>query len=219
MGAVDNGTQTAQAVDALLPQTQCRKCGYRSCYAYAEAIAGNRAEINQCPPGGSAVIAALAGLLERPRLALNASHGQHTAFRIARIDEARCIGCTKCIQACPVDAIVGAAGQMHTVLVRDCSGCELCIAPCPVDCIVMVAGAVAGVTWDRDKADAARARFNRRQRRLEKAAVRARHGADPGLAKPEPVRMRAAIADAVQRTRAKRKQQQGQGKWQDTQIL
>lgn len=125
-------------IDQLLPQTQCRECGFEACRPYAEAIELGQAEINQCPPGGQLVIDQLAQLLDKESIPLNPAHGQHRPFRLAVIDEDECIGCTKCIQACPVDAIVGAAKLMHTVLADFCTGCELCLPPCPVDCIDMV---------------------------------------------------------------------------------
>lgn len=129
---------TADEIDALLPQTQCTRCGYQGCRPYAEAIARGEAEINQCPPGGSKTIAALAALLERPVLPLNPANGVEGPPLVARIDEERCIGCAKCLPPCPVDAIVGAPRHMHTVMTQICTGCELCVAPCPVDCISMV---------------------------------------------------------------------------------
>ena len=122
-------------IDALLPQTQCTRCGYAGCAPYAAAIAGGEAQINQCPPGGRATIANLAELLHRTELPLNPVHGEETPPRVAWIDEARCIGCARCLAPCPVDAIVGASKYMHTVLVERCTGCELCLPPCPVDCI------------------------------------------------------------------------------------
>lgn len=125
-------------IDALLPQTQCTRCGYTGCRPYAEAIAGGEAEINQCPPGGAATIEALARLTGRAALPLNPANGVEKPREVAYILEEHCIGCTKCLPACPVDAIVGANKRMHTVIVSECTGCELCIAPCPVDCIVMV---------------------------------------------------------------------------------
>jgi electron transport complex protein RnfB len=128
----------ADDIDALLPQTQCTRCGYNGCKPYAEAIAGGTAAINQCPPGGSATIQALAALLQRETLPLNPANGVEGPERVALIDEEICIGCAKCLPPCPVDAIVGARKQMHTVVTSLCTGCELCIAPCPVDCISMI---------------------------------------------------------------------------------
>lgn len=124
-------------IDALLPQTQCTRCGYAGCLPYATAIAAGEAGIDQCPPGGAATIAALARLLARPPVPLNANYGLEAPAAIAWIDAARCIGCAKCLPPCPVDAILGAPKFLHTVLVDRCTGCELCIAPCPVDCIEM----------------------------------------------------------------------------------
>lgn len=128
----------SDSIDALLPQTQCTRCGYTGCRPYAEAIVAGDAEINQCPPGGAATIEALAALTGRPALPLNPANGVEKPREVAYILEEHCIGCTKCLPACPVDAIVGANKRMHTVIVSECTGCELCIAPCPVDCIVMV---------------------------------------------------------------------------------
>jgi len=129
--------QLALKIDALLPQTQCSQCGYAGCKPYARAIAAGEANINQCPPGGDAGIRKLAALLGRPCLPLNPAHGVEKPQGLAFIDENYCIGCTLCIQVCPVDAIVGAAKQMHTIVANLCTGCELCIPPCPVDCISM----------------------------------------------------------------------------------
>jgi electron transport complex protein RnfB len=129
---------TADDIDALLPQTQCTRCGYTGCRPYAEAIASDAAEINQCPPGGAATIAALATLLHREPRPLNPANGIEGPPLVAQIDEDVCIGCVKCLPPCPVDAIVGARKQMHTVVAELCTGCELCVAPCPVDCITMV---------------------------------------------------------------------------------
>jgi Na+-translocating ferredoxin:NAD+ oxidoreductase subunit B len=127
----------AEDIDALLPQTQCTRCGYDGCRPYSEAIAGGLAQINQCPPGGSATISALAALLHREALPLNPANGVEGPMLVAVIDEALCIGCVKCLPPCPVDAIVGARRQTHTVIAELCTGCELCVAPCPVDCITM----------------------------------------------------------------------------------
>ena len=131
------GDPIVDQIDALLPQTQCGQCTYAGCRPYAEAISAGEADINQCPPGGEATIQALAELLGVDPKPLNAEHGVHKEKRCAIIDEQLCIGCTLCIQACPVDAILGAAKQMHTVIESECTGCELCIPPCPVDCITM----------------------------------------------------------------------------------
>lgn len=128
----------ADAIDAALPQTQCTRCGEPDCRRYAEAVAVGRADINQCPPGGAAGIHALATLLGREFKPLNPAHGVETPRTVAVIDEAVCIGCTKCIQVCPVDAILGAPQVMHSVLTDECTGCGLCLVPCPVDCIAMV---------------------------------------------------------------------------------
>ena len=127
----------AERIDALLPQTQCTRCGYPACRDYADAIANGEADINQCPPGGQAGIDALAELLYRASKGLNPSNGVEKPRAIAFIDEDVCIGCTKCIQACPVDAILGASKLMHTIISDECNGCELCIPPCPVDCIYL----------------------------------------------------------------------------------
>ncbi|WP_394753764.1 electron transport complex subunit RsxB [Crenothrix sp.] len=128
---------TIDQIDALLPQTQCGQCSYKGCRPYAEAIASGEADINQCPPGGDEGVLVLANLLGLPSKALNTQFGEHKPKSVAFIIEADCIGCVKCIAACPVDAILGAAKFMHTVITDECTGCELCIAPCPMDCIVM----------------------------------------------------------------------------------
>ena len=132
------GDPLADKIDALLPQTQCGQCGHPGCKPYAQAIAEGSADINQCPPGGEDGIRRLAELLGKEFKPLNTEHGQPKPKSVAVIDEAVCIGCTLCIQACPVDAILGAAKQMHTIIESECTGCELCVAPCPVDCIAMV---------------------------------------------------------------------------------
>lgn len=153
----------ADRIDALLPQTQCTKCGYDGCRPYAQAIADGEAQINRCPPGAQAGIHALAGLLQREPMPLDESRGQPGPLTVAVIDEAHCIGCTLCIKACPVDAIVGSNKRMHTVLEAQCTGCDLCIAPCPVDCIAMVP---ANRPWTADDATLARQRHSKRQARL-----------------------------------------------------
>lgn len=127
-----------EKIDALLPQTQCGQCSFAGCRPYAEAIAAGDAPINLCPPGGENTVQALADLLDVEVLPLEEEEGANEGPVVAVIIEDTCIGCTLCIQACPVDAILGAAKQMHTVIESECTGCELCIAPCPVDCIEMV---------------------------------------------------------------------------------
>ncbi|NCT66342.1 MAG: RnfABCDGE type electron transport complex subunit B [Rhodanobacteraceae bacterium] len=160
-------------IDALLPQTQCTRCGYPTCRAYAEAIAAGAAEINQCPPGGAAGVAALADLLGRATKPLNPANGFEGAPIVALIDEDVCIGCTKCIQACPVDAIVGAAKRMHTVITAECTGCELCVPPCPVDCIALVPTAAQplGRAEVLARAAQARRRFEARTARRVRATL------------------------------------------------
>lgn len=161
----------ADRIEDLLPQTQCTKCGYPACRPYAEAIANGEANYNQCPPGGSEGIARLATLLGKPVIPLNPVHGIERERPVAVIDETACIGCTLCIQACPVDAIVGAAKQMHTVIASLCTGCDLCVPPCPVDCIEMQAvtpGRVGWAAWSQLEADAARARHDARALRLKR---------------------------------------------------
>jgi len=159
--------ELAARLDALLPQTQCRQCGYSGCRPYAEAIAGGRAGINQCPPGGDDGARELATLAGVDYLPLDRRFGEPRPPAVAIIDESRCIGCTLCIEACPVDAIVGASKQMHTVLAHACTGCELCIAPCPVDCIdLQPTGAVPTRGERRDAAIQARLRFERHNERL-----------------------------------------------------
>ena len=214
-----------QRIDALLPQTQCGKCGHPGCKPYAEGIASGE-PINKCPPGGSETINALAELLLVPVLELDTSRGSAPA-QIAYIREAECIGCTKCIQACPVDAIVGAAKLMHTVIIDECTGCDLCVAPCPVDCIEMhplpistVLPIVGGLAFSLDEQRARTAKRNRARRRFEqrnarlqreeelKAAerqARAQRAAQPSAATLDPVQaalervraQKAATADAA----------------------
>ena len=190
---------TANAIDALLPQTQCRRCRYDSCRAYAEAVAASDAPINRCPPGGDATVAALADLLGSPVLAIDQSCGVTTPLAIARIHEPTCIGCTLCIQACPTDAIVGAAKLMHTVIAGRCTGCELCLPPCPVNCIAMLPAPRLRSTADAERARQhfsarnARVATGLRKREQETAAV--------DLARQ---RRRAAVDAALARARARR---------------
>ncbi|NLD71046.1 MAG: electron transport complex subunit RsxB [Limnobacter sp.] len=200
----------ADAIEALLPQTQCTKCGYSGCRPYAEAIAADGAAINRCPPGGTAGIARLARLLGRPALLLDPACGSEAPRRLARIDPELCIGCTKCIQACPVDAIIGAHRRMHTVIAAQCTGCELCVAPCPVDCIAMDP-LPSETPWSDDDAAAARWRHSARRARLERerarreAALAASAGTTSGRAASSEAdaRRRAAVAKAVERARTR----------------
>jgi electron transport complex protein RnfB len=212
-----------EAIDALLPQTQCAKCGYAGCGPYAQAIAAGEADINQCPPGGARVIRELAQLLGRAEKPLNAANGTEGPRSAALIDESRCIGCMLCIKACPVDAIVGAAKCMHTVLTQYCTGCELCLTPCPVDCIDMVelgtlaqqgnqhAAALAAQSSEHS-ATMARRRFGRHQLRVgrEKAgrserltnkAGRFARESTPGH---DRARKTALVQAAIERARARR---------------
>jgi electron transport complex protein RnfB len=186
----------ADAIDAALPQSQCRRCGHDGCRPYAEAVAAG-APINRCPPGGDALVATLAAITGRPVIPLDRSLGDCEPLAFARIDEAACIGCTLCIDACPVDAIAGAAKRMHTVLPALCTGCALCIPPCPVDCITMVP---AGRMWGREDARAARERHVALLYRRSKDTTRtaAPKAVDAGA------RRKAAIAAAFVRARARR---------------
>ena len=193
-----------ERIEALLPQTQCRRCGYAGCEPYARAVAGREAPINQCPPGGEHTIAALASLLRVPPIPLDPARGSPRPLSIARIDEATCIGCTLCIAACPVDAIIGASKLMHTVLVERCTGCELCVPPCPVDCIAL---APVHRTWTRADADLARARFEARATRLERQAGKRGVLAAGRRAPSEDAlreRRQAAVSAALVRARARR---------------
>lgn len=141
------GDPLVEKIDKLLPQTQCGQCGYPGCLPYASAIADDQADINQCPPGGETTIHALADLLDREIVPLNPENGEIQEKLVAIIDEQTCIGCTLCIQACPVDAILGAAKHMHTIIESECTGCVLCVEPCPVDCIDMVPIKQNTLTW------------------------------------------------------------------------
>ena len=158
--------ELADAIDRILPQTQCTRCGYPACRPYAQAVAAGEADINQCPPGGQRGIIKIARLVGVTPKPLNPANGTEGAVKLAFIDEAACIGCTLCIQACPVDAIVGAAKLMHTVVADVCTGCELCVAPCPVDCIAMVDAPESLSQWTDERADDARRRYESRKVRL-----------------------------------------------------
>jgi len=217
----------ADQIEDLLPQTQCTKCGYPACRPYAEAIAEGAANYNQCPPGGSEGIARLAALLGKPVIALNPFNGIERERPVAFIDEAACIGCTLCIQACPVDAIAGAAKQMHTVIPELCTGCDLCVAPCPVDCIAMIPVTehkTGWQAWSADQADAARQRFHQRELRLRvekeeqdarlaaKAAAKLKEVNDETALSAEELaeknRKRAIIQAAIERARLQKEAQE-----------
>lgn len=157
-----------EKIDAILPQTQCKKCGFNGCKPYAQAISDGNADINQCPPGGISGIKKLAALLGVQEKKLNESFGKEQPRKVAFIVEEDCIGCTKCLPPCPVDAIIGASKQMHTVISSACTGCELCVAPCPVDCIIMqpIVGDNDLLEWNQDKAEAAKNRYINKIKRL-----------------------------------------------------
>jgi electron transport complex protein RnfB len=197
-------------IDALLPQTQCEQCGYHGCRPYAEAIAHGDAPINQCPPGGAAGIEKLAALLQRPVLPLNSEHGVEKLRTLARIVEADCIGCTKCIQVCPVDAIVGASKLMHTVIADDCTGCELCVPACPVDCIVLLPMPLEQI--DARHANVAREHFQQREARLERqrmqreAELAVRKTAVDGSADDAGIPQRNPVLEALARAKAKKQE-------------
>ena len=219
----------ADRIEDLLPQTQCTKCGYPACRAYAEALASGTANYNQCPPGGAEGIARLATLLGKPVIPLNPINGVERPRAVAVIDENLCIGCTLCIQACPVDAIVGAAKQMHTVVSELCTGCDLCVAPCPVDCISMVEvtqGKTGWDAWSQQQADAARELHQFRTFRLRrekeendarlaaKATAKLKQAEQEAAASPEDKaaqdRKKAIIQAAMERARLKKEQMAAQ---------
>ncbi|SHN17402.1 electron transport complex protein RnfB [Duganella sacchari] len=160
----------ADRIEDALPQTQCTKCGFDGCRPYAQAIAAGTAEINQCPPGGAEGIARLSSVTGRKVIPLNPVNGLERPRAVAYIDESLCIGCTLCIQACPVDAIIGAGKLMHTVVPSLCTGCDLCVSPCPVDCIVMypVTETTGWDAWTQADANAARERHDFRTMRLQR---------------------------------------------------
>lgn len=203
-----------ETLDGALPQTQCTRCGYPRCRAYAEALARADADVNQCPPGGETTIHRLAQILDVPAKPLDPTFGVHEPRRRAMIDEALCIGCRKCIDVCPVDAIVGARKWIHTVIAAQCTGCELCLPPCPVDCINVVpaAATVRGQSWPEYSHEEVRDWRARTRARLERLARgggtrrtrRARK--DTSAIKDAPTReqMRAEIQAAIQRVRARR---------------
>ncbi|MBQ0797930.1 MAG: electron transport complex subunit RsxB [Porticoccaceae bacterium] len=164
------GNPLVEQVDALLPQTQCGQCGFPGCKPYAESIINGDA-INKCPPGGQGTIDAIANLLDVPAPSLDEEHGEESEVRtVAYIREDECIGCTKCIVACPVDAILGAAKLMHTVIADECTGCDLCVEPCPVDCIDMLPIASTMIDWHWQTPEPAESLLIASDRRGEVAA-------------------------------------------------
>ncbi|MCC7328507.1 MAG: RnfABCDGE type electron transport complex subunit B [Burkholderiales bacterium] len=191
----------SQRIDAVLPQTQCTRCGYSGCAPYARALAAGEADLDRCPPGGDAVVAALAELTGLAPKPVDPARGTQAPLLVAVIDEAACIGCTLCIEACPVDAIIGAQKRMHAILPSLCSGCEKCVAPCPTDCISM---APAGREWTLADAAAARLRHSARNARIvrrERISDR-RHGVDSTTSAR--AQRQAAVAAALDRARARR---------------
>ena len=194
---MDTSAALAERIDELLPQTQCTRCGFRACRPYAEAIATGAADIDRCPPGGEATIARLAALLASDPKPLDVSRGAHLPLHVAHVVEADCIGCTLCIAACPVDAIIGAQKRMHAVLPSLCSGCELCVPACPVDCIRMEPAQRA---WTPADAAAARRRHAQREERIAQAKARRAREAE---ARPRKAAIEAAFARARSRRDAR----------------
>jgi len=187
-------------LDALLPQTQCRQCGYAGCLPYAEAMAAGNAGANQCPPGGDEGAHALAAALGAAYKPVDPQYGVTKPPAVALIDEARCIGCALCIKACPVDAIVGTARQMHTVIADACTGCELCLPPCPVDCIALV---VSGAAMDADRRHAAAENARRRFEAHERRAAGDRAAAEPAIARKAALRKLRAVRRAIERAQVR----------------
>jgi len=194
----------ADRIDTLLPQTQCEQCGFHGCRPYAEAIAADEAGIDRCPPGGAIGIARLAALLDRPVVPLDPTHGVEKPRTLARIVEADCIGCTKCIQVCPVDAIIGASKVMHTVVSDLCTGCELCVPACPVDCIRLDPMPLAQAD-DREHADAARRHFQRREARLSHERAERERQLEANKAVVAAPTARNAVLEALARARLRKK--------------
>ena len=191
----------ASRLDAVLPQTQCTRCGFAGCMPYAQAMAAGAADIDRCPPGGDATVVTLAQITGRAARTVNPEYGRPGPLLVAVIDEAACIGCTLCIEACPVDAIVGAQKRMHAILPSLCSGCELCVAPCPVDCIAMVP---LRREWSVADADAARMRHRERNARVERNERIANRKASLAAARSDAAKREATIAAAIARARARR---------------
>jgi electron transport complex protein RnfB len=191
----------AARLHAALPQTQCTRCGYPDCAGYAEAIAAGEAQVNQCPPGGAQGVARLAEITGRTPLPLNPENGVEGPRQLAVIDEAWCIGCTLCLDACPTDAILGGNKRMHTVIEAYCTGCELCVPVCPVDCIALenASGERSGWdAWSQPQADEALARYEARKGR------KAREAAEPATETATPLDKMSVIEAALARARARK---------------
>jgi len=200
-----------RSLDACLPQTQCTRCGYPRCWEYAAALARGETGLNRCPPGGKATIAALAQLLSRPMAALDPACGTHEPRTRALIEEGLCIGCRKCIDVCPVDAIVGARKSMHTVLEAECNGCALCLPTCPVDCIALLPAVIApdpDSPWpEYTRAEAARWRARTEARRARLARRKQKRARPAKIAsESERQRIRDEIRAAVERVRSRKRQ-------------
>ncbi|HEX4856521.1 MAG TPA: RnfABCDGE type electron transport complex subunit B [Limnobacter sp.] len=205
--------QLVQKIDDLLPQTQCKQCGFEGCLPYARALAAQQADINRCPPGGAATIQSLSVLLNKPVKPVDPDCGVTTERHIANVDPQHCIGCTLCIKACPVDAIIGSSKRRHAVIAELCTGCELCIPPCPVDCIDMVFLPQFS-NWSTDQAHAARTRMNQRELRLkrqkaeqaQRLEAKAIHKLDElnHSTSPDAAAKKAVVQAALARARARR---------------
>ena len=203
-------TRLALRVHVALPQTQCTRCGYPDCAAYADAIAQKTAAINQCPPGGAEGVARLAAITGQPRVSLNPTNGVESPRAVAVIDEAWCIGCTLCLPVCPTDAILGSNKVMHTVIEQHCTGCELCVAVCPVDCISLenVTGELTGwAAWSQLQADQALDRYTFHSSLRPDLMVKSPETPlKTAQNNPETVNKQSVIAAALERSRAQRLQ-------------
>lgn len=205
MSSAAVSTDLVARLDAWLPQTQCTRCGFPSCRAYAEALAAGDTDINRCPPGGDVTLHALAKLLDVAPKPLDLTCGALAPRTCAVIDETRCIGCRKCLDVCPVDAILGARQRMHTVIEPECNGCGLCLPPCPVDCIVLAPVVVSGDRWpEYTLAETERWRQRAESRRARLARKPLRKSARRGSIFPDHDTIRRDIAAALERARHKR---------------
>ncbi len=202
-----------QAIDQILPQTQCTRCGYSGCLPYANAIAHHQTSVNRCPPGGTQVIERLAKLLNADAIALDPQLGEHRAWQLAKVVEADCIGCTKCIAVCPVDAIIGSNQRMHTVDPLRCTGCELCLPACPVDCIVMIEPPATLGQWDQAKQKNAREQHQRwLMRNLGTPKDTSVFSSEPSLDKAQAEDERTSLWQRIEQARKKAKEKLAQSK-------